>query len=130
MIVLRDISERFQRFEAEKQLVIEVTERKKDAEANRFTRHEVKNGLLAAIGLVDSMREQSFPGGNGEGGTNGSTRAMPLPITRRTVHEIFHRLQKILLPTRTGRYLGIHPNYLSLHPKGAVPRPLLTLRKA
>lgn len=49
VIVLRDISERFQRFKAEKQLVIEVTERKKDAEANRFTRHEVKNGLLAAI---------------------------------------------------------------------------------
>ena len=57
VVVLRDISERFQRFEAEKQLVVEVTERKKDAEANRFTRHEVKNGLLAAIGLVDSLKE-------------------------------------------------------------------------
>jgi len=57
VIVLRDISERFQRFEAEKQLVMETTERKKDAEANRFTRHEVKNGLLAAIGLVDSLKE-------------------------------------------------------------------------
>ena len=57
VIVLRDISERYQRFEAEKQLVIEVTERKKDAQANRFTRHEVKNGLLAAIGLVDSLKE-------------------------------------------------------------------------
>ena len=64
VIVLRDISERFQRFEAEKQLVVEVTERKKDAEANRFTRHEVKNGLLAAIGLVDTMRESFVRGGN------------------------------------------------------------------
>lgn len=66
VIVLRDISERFQRFEAEKQLVIEVTERKKDAEANRFTRHEVKNGLLAAIGLVDTMRESFTTNGGGE----------------------------------------------------------------
>jgi len=29
----------------------------KDAAANRFTRHEVKNGLLAAIGLSDSLSE-------------------------------------------------------------------------
>jgi two-component sensor histidine kinase len=29
----------------------------RDAEANRFTRHEVKNGLLAAIGLCDSLSE-------------------------------------------------------------------------
>jgi len=57
VVVVRDISERFRRFEAEKKLVIEVTERKKDIEANRFTRHEVKNGLLAAIALVDSLRE-------------------------------------------------------------------------
>jgi len=69
VIVMRDISERFQRFEAEKQLVIEVTERKKDAEANRFTRHEVKNGLLAAIGLVDTMKESLLNGG-GDGGTS------------------------------------------------------------
>lgn len=64
VIVLRDISERFQRFEAEKQLVVEMTERKKDAEANRFTRHEVKNGLLAAIGLVDTVRESFVSHGN------------------------------------------------------------------
>ena len=29
----------------------------KDAAANRFTRHEVKNGLLAAIGLSDGLSE-------------------------------------------------------------------------
>jgi signal transduction histidine kinase len=57
VIVVRDISERFQLFEAEKRLVAEVTGRKKDIEANRFTRHEVKNGLLAAIGLAQSVRE-------------------------------------------------------------------------
>ncbi len=57
LIVLRDISERYQRFEAEKQLIEEQTARRKDSEANRFTRHEVKNGILAAIGLVESMRD-------------------------------------------------------------------------
>jgi len=57
LVVVRDISERFRRFEAEKRVVMEKTARTKDAEANRFTRHEVKNGLLAAIGLCDSLRE-------------------------------------------------------------------------
>jgi hypothetical protein len=56
LIVIRDISERFHRFEAEKQLIREMTERKKDAEANRFIRHEVKNGLLAAIALIESLQ--------------------------------------------------------------------------
>ena len=50
LVVLRDISERFERFETEKKLVEEITARRKDAEANRFTRHEVKNSILAAIG--------------------------------------------------------------------------------
>jgi hypothetical protein len=49
LLVLRDVSERYQRFEVEKQLLEEVIVRKKDAEAIRFTRHEVKNGLLSAI---------------------------------------------------------------------------------
>jgi hypothetical protein len=57
VIVVRDISERFRRFEAEKKVIHETTAREKDAEANRFTRHEVKNGLLAAIGLCDSLRD-------------------------------------------------------------------------
>jgi signal transduction histidine kinase len=56
LIFLRDISERFQRFEAEKKLIEQITARNKDAEANRFTSHEVKNGILAAIGLLDSMK--------------------------------------------------------------------------
>ena len=63
LIVLRDISERFQRFEIEKKLVEEKTARRKDGEANRFTRHEVKNSILAAIGLVESIRDtKSLPG--------------------------------------------------------------------
>jgi signal transduction histidine kinase len=56
LIFLRDVSERFQRFEAEKKLIEEMTARNKDTEANRFTSHEVKNGILAAISLLDSMK--------------------------------------------------------------------------
>lgn len=62
LIVMRDITERCHRFETEKKLIAEQTARRKDFEANRFTRHEVKNGLLAAIGLMDSIREQNENG--------------------------------------------------------------------
>ena len=55
---MRDVSERYRRFEAEKRFVFETTARQKDAEANRFTRHEVKNGLLAAIEICGNVREQ------------------------------------------------------------------------
>lgn len=58
LLVLRDVSERYQRFEVEKALLEEVIVRKKDAESIRFTRHEVKNGLLAAMGIVDVLKEQ------------------------------------------------------------------------
>ena len=40
--IIRDVSERLLRFEAEKQLAVETTERQKDSETNRFTRHEIK----------------------------------------------------------------------------------------
>ncbi len=55
IVIIRDISERVRVFEAEKQILLETTSRRKDAEANRFTRHEVKNGLLAALGLYESL---------------------------------------------------------------------------
>ena len=58
VIVVRDVSERYRRFEAEKRFVYETTARQKDAEANRFTRHEVKNGLLAAIEICGNIQEQ------------------------------------------------------------------------
>mmetsp|Transcript_2506 Transcript_2506/g.5314 ORF Transcript_2506/g.5314 Transcript_2506/m.5314 type:complete len:1174 (+) Transcript_2506:62-3583(+) len=57
IVIVRDISERVKVFEAEKQILFETTSRQKDAEANRFTRHEVKNGLLSAIGLYESLCE-------------------------------------------------------------------------
>jgi len=55
IVIVRDISERVKVFEAEKKVLFETTSRLKDAEANRFTRHEVKNGLLAAIGLYETL---------------------------------------------------------------------------
>ena len=57
ILIIRDISERVKVFETEKKVIFETTSRQKDAEANRFTRHEVKNGLLAAIGLYESLCE-------------------------------------------------------------------------
>mmetsp|Transcript_13156 Transcript_13156/g.19347 ORF Transcript_13156/g.19347 Transcript_13156/m.19347 type:complete len:1134 (+) Transcript_13156:88-3489(+) len=57
VIVVRDISERYRRFEAEKKAASEATARLRDAAANRFTRHEVKNGLLSAVALCDSLNE-------------------------------------------------------------------------
>lgn len=55
IVIIRDISERVRVFETEKQILRETTSRQKDAEANRFTRHEVKNGLLSALGLYESL---------------------------------------------------------------------------
>ncbi len=63
VVVVRNVSERYHRFEAEKKVVQETTARIKDEAANRFTRHEVKNGLLAAIGLSDSLKESVFKEG-------------------------------------------------------------------
>jgi hypothetical protein len=65
VVVIRDITERAKRFEAEKQLAIESTEREKDSQTNRFTRHEVKNGLLSAIGQCDALKDMgNVIGGN------------------------------------------------------------------
>jgi hypothetical protein len=57
VLTLRDISERLNRFQVEKQLVAEMTSRKKDEQANRFTRHEVKNALLAALSILDQLKD-------------------------------------------------------------------------
>jgi hypothetical protein len=58
VMVVRNVSERYRRFEAEKRFVYETAARQKDAQANRFTKHEVKNGLLAAIEICGNVREQ------------------------------------------------------------------------
>jgi len=84
VIVVRNISERFRRFEAEKKAISETTARMKDADANRFTRHEVKNGLLAAIGLCDSLKE------------NGNKSSTLLSTSASSNNEISHSQQIVL----------------------------------
>jgi hypothetical protein len=57
IVVVRDVTERYRRFEAERRAHVESLARQQDARAiNRFTRHEVKNGLLAGIELCDSLK--------------------------------------------------------------------------
>eukprot|EP00980_Cylindrotheca_fusiformis_P021351 scaffold8235_cov113-Cylindrotheca_fusiformis.AAC.5 len=74
LMVIRDISERSKRFEAEKKMILETTARQKDAAANRFTRHEVKNGLLAAIDLCETLRDSTL-----EDDENGVQRVNVVP---------------------------------------------------
>eukprot|EP00304_Pavlova_gyrans_P016369 CAMPEP_0206033094 /NCGR_PEP_ID=MMETSP1466-20131121/393_1 /ASSEMBLY_ACC=CAM_ASM_001126 /TAXON_ID=44452 /ORGANISM="Pavlova gyrans, Strain CCMP608" /LENGTH=1216 /DNA_ID=CAMNT_0053407257 /DNA_START=46 /DNA_END=3696 /DNA_ORIENTATION=+ len=66
VLVVREVTERMRAHDMEKRLVMEIAEkamlaerisREKDEEANRFTRHEVKNGMLAAMSAFDGLRE-------------------------------------------------------------------------
>jgi hypothetical protein len=55
--IIRNVTERYQRFEAEERAHSEALQRQGDAQVvSRFTRHEVNNGLLAGIELCDSLR--------------------------------------------------------------------------
>lgn len=55
--VVRDVSERFRRFEAERKAEAEALKRQKESQSQtRFVRHEVKNGLLVGIELIDNLR--------------------------------------------------------------------------
>ena len=55
--IIRDVSERYRRFEAEQLAHAEALARQRDAQnANRFTRHEIKNGLLAGIELCEGLQ--------------------------------------------------------------------------
>jgi hypothetical protein len=55
--VIHDVTERYRRFEAERRARTETLVRQRDAQAiNHFTRHEVKNGLLAGIELCDNLK--------------------------------------------------------------------------
>ena len=54
--VVRDVTERYRRFEAESRVHAETIARQRDMHtANRFTRHEVKNGLLSSIELCRTL---------------------------------------------------------------------------
>lgn len=58
--IVRDVTERIKRFEAEQRATAEALARQKDAQSvNRFTRHEIKNGLLAGIELCGRL-QRSF----------------------------------------------------------------------
>ena len=61
--IARDVTERFKRHEAEKRAHEETAARQQDAHnVNRFTRHEIKNGLLAGIEICDAMRTTMVDG--------------------------------------------------------------------
>ena len=54
--VVRDVTERYRRFAAESRVHAETIARQRDMHtANRFTRHEVKNGLLSSIELCRTL---------------------------------------------------------------------------
>ena len=55
LVVARDVTKRTKLHESELRLATSETERRKDTEANRFTRHEVKNALMAMQGRVDGI---------------------------------------------------------------------------
>lgn len=68
VIALRDLTTKVALTQAREELeaersaseqVIAQLAREKDADINRFTRHEVKNGMLAALGVCDALREMS-----------------------------------------------------------------------
>ena len=57
IVTLRDISERVRRFKVEK-LAVEMSEREKHSQTTRFAKHEIKNGLLSAIGQCEAIKEK------------------------------------------------------------------------
>jgi len=57
LCITRDITDRKKRHEVETKLAIADATRKKDIQANHFTRHEVKNGILNAQARIQGMSE-------------------------------------------------------------------------
>jgi len=117
--VLRDVTERYKRFEAEQRAHAGARQRQLDAQAvNRFTRHEVKNGLLAGIELCDSLRtvfdtaeqalqqqegppQMSLVGKAGSGKVQGvgisTTACLSMPILQKEIpRRIVGRMENIL----------------------------------
>ena len=56
VVIARDITDRLHRIEAEKAVLAAHVAREKDEEANRFTRHEVKNSVLSALTQCELLR--------------------------------------------------------------------------
>jgi signal transduction histidine kinase len=94
IVVVRDVTERFRRFEAERRNA-ESLARQQDAQAiNRFTRHEVKNGLLVGIELCDSLNNGIRMTANGA--ANGGPGRNHQAYTSRLIKELDSQLQKTL----------------------------------
>jgi len=55
VFVVRDVTDRVRRIAVEKHALSAAVARQKDEETNRFTRHEVKNGVLAALSQCDAL---------------------------------------------------------------------------
>lgn len=90
--VIRDVTERYRRFDAEQRAHAETAQRQRDAQAvNRFTRHEVKNGLLAGIELCDSLRNAFDIGGDRDAVVDARTAA-----SRHIIHEMDNMLHEVL----------------------------------
>ena len=96
VVVVRDISERFKRFEAESRARVEQNSREKDAKANRFTKHEVKNGLLAAIGLCDTLGDSSVGGATKSDGTEEENQLDDLILFKEHISTSVVELKKTL----------------------------------
>ena len=56
VVVVRDVTDRIEREQAEKEAIYLAAARERDEEANRFTRHEVKTSVIGALKQVDSIR--------------------------------------------------------------------------
>ena len=114
--VVRDVTERYRRFEAESRAHTETIARQRDMHtANRFTRHEVKNGLLSGIELChtlgQSLDEISSNMDTGKGATSGGSHEEKLALlqtmvkqstsllndsTRKTLSELDGALHEVL----------------------------------
>lgn len=55
VIIVREVTDRVMREEAERAALYERAAREKDEEANCFTQHEVKNSLLAALATCEAL---------------------------------------------------------------------------
>ena len=96
--VVRDVTERYIRFEAERRVHAEVLARQREAKmASRFVRHEIKNGLLAGIELCDGLANafaECYPSTETESGQRPPVAAYSR--TRNCIEELDHMLHGIL----------------------------------
>ena len=82
--VVRDMTERYKRFEAERRATRDMHT------ANRFTRHEVKNGLLSGIELTNTLRQAI------DSSTLANGAKESVPMTNHQVEEYVNELDRTL----------------------------------